>query len=177
MGLVGQRDRVPGLLLGGKGGHLLGEVQTPLYNIKMYAEKKKSKPNSETFNWKQSARIARAHNINFATIIVIINHHSGESDGENRCACGIQLRRARGNFWDKHSCLVYLPPPPRTKVWYPLLRFREEGMETFTVGPEAGKTYQSKHGYSVVADKSIDSVKPQAGSTKSPCLFHHCIFS
>lgn len=108
---VGQGDRVPGLLLGGKGGHLLGEVQTPLYNIKMYAEKKKSKPNSETFNWKQSARIARAHNINFATIIVIINHHSGESDGENRCACGIQLRRARGNFWDKHSCLVYLPPP------------------------------------------------------------------
>ena len=47
------------------------------------------------------------------------------------------------------------------EVWYPLLRFREEGMETFTVGPEAGKTYQSKHGYSVVADKSIDSVKPQ----------------
>ncbi|KAL5478153.1 hypothetical protein EMCRGX_G025044 [Ephydatia muelleri] len=47
------------------------------------------------------------------------------------------------------------------EVWYPLLRFREEGMETFTVGPEAGKTYQSKHGYPVVADKSIDNVKPQ----------------
>ena len=39
-------------------------------------------------------------------------------------------------------------------------------METFTVGPEAGKTYQSKHGYSVVADKSIDNVKPEVPPQK-----------
>ena len=44
------------------------------------------------------------------------------------------------------------------EVWYPLLRFREEGMTTFTVGPEAGKVYQSKKGYPCTSDKSIDSV-------------------
>ena len=44
------------------------------------------------------------------------------------------------------------------EIWYPLLRFREEGMETFTVGPEEGKVYQSKKGYPCKCDKSIDSV-------------------
>ena len=44
------------------------------------------------------------------------------------------------------------------QVWYPLLRFREEGYETFTIGPESGKVYQSKKGYPCKADKAIDSV-------------------
>lgn len=48
-----------------------------------------------------------------------------------------------------------------TQVWYPLLRFREEGMETFTIGPEAGKVYQSKKGYPCKADRDIDSVSAQ----------------
>lgn len=47
------------------------------------------------------------------------------------------------------------------QVWYPLLRFREEGMETFTIGPEAGKVYQSKKGYPCKADRGIDSVSAQ----------------
>lgn len=40
------------------------------------------------------------------------------------------------------------------EVWYPLLRFREDGAETLAVGAEAGKTYTSKRGYPVVADQS-----------------------
>ena len=33
------------------------------------------------------------------------------------------------------------------EIWYPLLRFREDGAETVAVGAEAGKTYASKKGY------------------------------
>lgn len=44
------------------------------------------------------------------------------------------------------------------EVWYPLLRLREAGAETFTVGKEAGKTYTSKVGYPVVADRAFESV-------------------
>lgn len=47
------------------------------------------------------------------------------------------------------------------QVWYPLLRFREEGMTTFTVGPEEGRVYTSKKGYPAKADRSIDSVTTQ----------------
>jgi protease I len=45
------------------------------------------------------------------------------------------------------------------EVWYPLLRFREDGATTIAVGGEAGKTYDSKKGYPVVADKSVGDVK------------------
>ena len=44
------------------------------------------------------------------------------------------------------------------EIWYPLLRFREDGAETVAVGAEAGKTYSSKKGYPVVADLSIANV-------------------
>jgi protease I len=44
------------------------------------------------------------------------------------------------------------------EVWYPLLRFREDGAETVAVGAEAGKTYSSKKGYPVVADMSVANV-------------------
>ncbi len=47
------------------------------------------------------------------------------------------------------------------EVWYPLLRFREDGAETVAVGAEAGKTYTSKKGYPVVADKSLGEVSAQ----------------
>ena len=49
------------------------------------------------------------------------------------------------------------------QVWYPLLRFREEGMATFSVGPEEGKVYTSKKGYPCKADKTIDSVTSKVG--------------
>jgi deglycase len=48
------------------------------------------------------------------------------------------------------------------EVWYPLLRFREDGAETLAVGAEAGKTYLSKKGYPVVADISIGEAVPQS---------------
>ena len=44
------------------------------------------------------------------------------------------------------------------KVWYPLLRLREAGYQTFTIGPEQGKTYTGKHGYPCKCDMGIDSV-------------------
>ena len=44
------------------------------------------------------------------------------------------------------------------EVWYPLLRFREDGAETVAVGAKAGETYLSKKGYPVVADKSAGEV-------------------
>lgn len=44
------------------------------------------------------------------------------------------------------------------EIWYPLLRFREDGAETVVVAAEAGKTYSSKKGYPVVADRSISDV-------------------
>ncbi|MCL5006089.1 MAG: type 1 glutamine amidotransferase [Acidobacteria bacterium] len=47
------------------------------------------------------------------------------------------------------------------EVWYPLLRFREDGAETVAVGFEAGKTYHSKKGYPVEADKSIADVRAE----------------
>jgi deglycase len=45
------------------------------------------------------------------------------------------------------------------EVWYPLLRFREDGAETVAVGGESGKTYTSKKGYPVVADTSIAEIQ------------------
>ena len=47
------------------------------------------------------------------------------------------------------------------EVWYPLLRFREDGAETRAVAAEAGKTYSSKKGYPVVADESIAEARPE----------------
>ena len=44
------------------------------------------------------------------------------------------------------------------EVWYPLLRFREDGAETVAVGAEAGQIYNSKKGYPVAADKSVADI-------------------
>jgi protease I len=45
------------------------------------------------------------------------------------------------------------------ELWYPLLRMREAGARVTVVGPEGGKTYTSKYGYPVKADKSVQEVK------------------
>jgi protease I len=47
------------------------------------------------------------------------------------------------------------------EVWYPLLRFREDGAETVTVGAEAASEYHSKKGYPVAADESIAEARPE----------------
>jgi protease I len=41
------------------------------------------------------------------------------------------------------------------ELWYPLLRFREEGAEAVVVGPGTAKTYHGKYGYPVAEDLSI----------------------
>ncbi|MGE3821274.1 MAG: type 1 glutamine amidotransferase domain-containing protein [Isosphaeraceae bacterium] len=41
------------------------------------------------------------------------------------------------------------------ELWYPVLRLREAGCLVKVVGPKAGETYQSKHGYPAKADTSI----------------------
>ncbi len=38
------------------------------------------------------------------------------------------------------------------ELWYPYYRMKEAGAEVAIVAPEAGKTYESKHGYPAVSD-------------------------
>jgi protease I len=45
------------------------------------------------------------------------------------------------------------------ELWYPVLRFREEGADVTIVGPEAGHTYESKHGYPAKVDRAAESVR------------------
>jgi protease I len=42
------------------------------------------------------------------------------------------------------------------ELWYPKLRLQEEGVTVTVAGPEAGKTYQGKHGYPCTADAEIE---------------------
>jgi protease I len=44
------------------------------------------------------------------------------------------------------------------ELWYPLLRLREAGAETFVVGSGSASTYQSKLGYAVEVDMAADQV-------------------
>ena len=45
------------------------------------------------------------------------------------------------------------------ELWYPVLRLREAGCVVSIVGPKAGETYASKHGYPAKADVSAADVK------------------
>ena len=45
------------------------------------------------------------------------------------------------------------------ELWYPALRLREAGAEVKIVGPKAGETYPSKHGYPAKADVSAVDVE------------------
>lgn len=44
------------------------------------------------------------------------------------------------------------------ELWYPVQRLREAGAVVTIVGPEAGKTYSSKHGYPAKSDKAAGEV-------------------
>jgi protease I len=44
------------------------------------------------------------------------------------------------------------------ELWYPVLRLREAGCAVTIVGPKAGETYASKHGYPAKADTSAADV-------------------
>ncbi|MDR5682706.1 MAG: type 1 glutamine amidotransferase domain-containing protein [Armatimonadota bacterium] len=45
------------------------------------------------------------------------------------------------------------------ELWYPVLRLREAGAEVKVVGPRAGETYKSKHGYPARADVGMDETQ------------------
>jgi protease I len=45
------------------------------------------------------------------------------------------------------------------ELWYPVLRFREAGCDVKIVGPKAGESYASKHGYPAKADVAASEVK------------------
>ncbi len=45
------------------------------------------------------------------------------------------------------------------ELWYPALRLREAGATVSIVGPKAGESYPSKHGYPARADASAADVK------------------
>ena len=45
------------------------------------------------------------------------------------------------------------------ELWYPALRLREAGADVKIVGPKAGETYPSKHGYPAKADISAVDVE------------------
>jgi len=45
------------------------------------------------------------------------------------------------------------------ELWYPYYRLLEAGAEVALVGPEAGATYQSKHGYPVETDVAAADVR------------------
>jgi protease I len=42
------------------------------------------------------------------------------------------------------------------ELWYPVLRLREAGADVKIVGPKAGESYKSKHGYPARADLGMD---------------------
>jgi protease I len=44
------------------------------------------------------------------------------------------------------------------ELWYPVLRLREAGCDVQIVGPEAGETYASKHGYPARAEVAASEV-------------------
>ena len=44
------------------------------------------------------------------------------------------------------------------ELWYPVYRLREEGATVHIVGPSAGVTYTSKHGYPATADTESKAV-------------------
>ncbi len=47
------------------------------------------------------------------------------------------------------------------ELWYPVFRLREEGATVVLIGPEAGATYPSKHGYPATTDAAAEDVKAE----------------
>ncbi len=47
------------------------------------------------------------------------------------------------------------------ELWYPYYRLQEAGADVILVGPEAKKTYDSKHGYPVTTEEAAEDVIPE----------------
>lgn len=48
------------------------------------------------------------------------------------------------------------------ELWYPKIRLEEAGYKTTVAGPDAGKTYNGKHGYPCKSDISFEQMQPSA---------------
>lgn len=46
------------------------------------------------------------------------------------------------------------------EVWYPLLRFREEGHQVMVLGSGSSKEYRGKYGYPIVVDLDVEMADP-----------------
>lgn len=61
--------------------------------------------------------------------------------------------------WDEKCFAVLVEDQYEDQeLWYPVQRLREAGAAVQIVGPEAGKTYTSKHGYPATSDKGAGEV-------------------
>ena len=47
------------------------------------------------------------------------------------------------------------------ELWYPVMRLREAGFDVKIVGPKAGETYASKHGYPAKSDVAAADVRAE----------------
>jgi len=55
---------------------------------------------------------------------------------------------------EKHFAVVVEDLYEDQELWYPVRRLTEAGARVTIVGPEAGVTYKSKHGYPATSDKA-----------------------
>ena len=62
------------------------------------------------------------------------------------------------NIRDKRVAVLVEKLYEDLELWYPVLRLREAGCEVQIVGPTAGATYASKHGYPARADTAAGDV-------------------
>jgi protease I len=109
---------------------------------------------SARFTFEESAIIAQAQSRdNYRRHLLIpAEHGCGNISADFETAGGIVVLQG------KRIAVLVADLYQEMEVWYPLLRFREDGAETVAIGAEAGRSYASKKGYPVVADKSFDEV-------------------
>jgi len=62
------------------------------------------------------------------------------------------------NIQDKRIAVLVEKMYEDLELWYPVLRLREAGCNVRIVGPKAGETYASKHGYPAKADTAASDV-------------------
>ncbi len=62
------------------------------------------------------------------------------------------------NVRDKRIAVLVEKLYEDLELWYPVLRLREAGCNVRIVGPKAGETYNSKHGYPAKADTAAGDV-------------------
>ena len=62
------------------------------------------------------------------------------------------------NFKGKRFAVLVEKLYEDLELWYPVLRLREAGVTVTIVGPKAGESYPSKHGYPAKAEASASEV-------------------